>query len=767
MPLRSPELHISALSPPEYRAFTHYLDLLHDEQSNSGNSPHPARHRPGDRSGKIDKVILRKFVVERLKVTGKNVDEIFSRMPSVASSQLSTEETFAVLRLLAHAQFAAKSALLAKRPVDFELVFVPIEPLLIDPSPVQRTPREPPPRPPKHVRTGSASASTTSAPSATSRGPPLPARHSPPLSPPSPNVWPPKNISRSRNSLPATYPSNPFHDTEMIEDAVLGLRPSAKNRALSVSSAVETPSPPALPPKPVSTNPFRQRVASQPHSAPSSTIASAKTSKPPPLPPRKLSVKATSGPSLPPRKASVVTSSSSSIQSAASSAALFPPTSMSTPSSLMQQSLLAAENARGLKKKDSATFQVIRRSSDASLGTDNLKRGTSRLNSKESSILETEKDKTHHRAASADSMELSSKQSELRARVAEALREAEEPPRAPPRRTPSKKVVPKSSSLADRKLPPEDSAAKYWDATDILSGSPSDRSYAMVILNQPITRKDTFLRAWEASEVRLCADGGANRLYDLWTSDTRASYLPTLIKGDLDSIRPDVRQYYASKGVSVQQDQDEYSTDLMKCIAEIEIAERSKGKETRQYSFVLSEESLAWVLDEGSHIVEIDHETMGQTCGILPVGIDESFVKTEGLKWNLDWKTSFDGEISTSNHLLPSEPLVRITTSKPVMWCIEVKRKLGLPRVRHRESSTHTTATDDLTKGIRELGMGVARAAGEVGKELEWLTGGRGNRRPSMRDGGEERSKLVERESDEEIELEHDVTGNGGWKMLE
>jgi hypothetical protein len=50
---------------------------------------------------------------------------------------------------------------------------------------------------------------------------------------------------------------------------------------------------------------------------------------------------------------------------------------------------------------------------------------------------------------------------------------------------------------------------------------------------------------------------------------------------------------------------------------------------------------------------------MGQTCGILPVGIDSAYVKTDGLKWNLgtssvyvlqievdwaDWETSFQFE---------------------------------------------------------------------------------------------------------------------------
>lgn len=60
--------------------------------------------------------------------------------------------------------------------------------------------------------------------------------------------------------------------------------------------------------------------------------------------------------------------------------------------------------------------------------------------------------------------------------------------------------------------------------------------------------------------LRVCADGGANRLYDELPSmlpgqaadEVRAAYLPSAIRGDLDSIRPDVLQFYKARGVQVE-----------------------------------------------------------------------------------------------------------------------------------------------------------------------------------------------------------------------
>ncbi|KAJ5836253.1 thiamine pyrophosphokinase eukaryotic [Penicillium robsamsonii] len=115
------------------------------------------------------------------------------------------------------------------------------------------------------------------------------------------------------------------------------------------------------------------------------------------------------------------------------------------------------------------------------------------------------------------------------------------------------------------------------------SGSPSP--YALLILNQPINEKAFGVLSRYASYI-ICADGGANRLFDMPGVREESKELPDSIVGDLDSIRPAVREHYEKLGVSVLQDPDQYSTDFTKCLkylnahaAEI-IASPRKGKPT-------------------------------------------------------------------------------------------------------------------------------------------------------------------------------------------
>ncbi|KAF8500123.1 thiamine pyrophosphokinase Thi80 [Gautieria morchelliformis] len=239
---------------------------------------------------------------------------------------------------------------------------------------------------------------------------------------------------------------------------------------------------------------------------------------------------------------------------------------------------------------------------------------------------------------------------------------------------------------------------------------------ALIILNQPF-KEAVFSLLWSSSSWRACADGGANRLYDLFPSEERRSecvdfpvnagtttrryrFLPDLIKGDFDSIRDDVKAYYLAKGVNVVQAWDQDSTDLQKCLFSLFELESSlmeqytvillgglsgrldqtvhtlsllhKLRQSREYVYAVTEENVGWVLDSGEHIIEIDLDKLGPTCGLLPVGIDETVLSTRGLEWDLtDTISSFSGLVSTSNHVISSE--VWVKTSKPIWWCIELR----------------------------------------------------------------------------------------------
>lgn len=193
-------------------------------------------------------------------------------------------------------------------------------------------------------------------------------------------------------------------------------------------------------------------------------------------------------------------------------------------------------------------------------------------------------------------------------------------------------------------------------------------------------------------------------MYDSFDEEDRLRYRPHRIRGDLDSLRPDVRSWYESKEVVVEHDKDQNSTDLMKCldwVAAIEKEQRMpldvvilgglsgrldhtvhtmsllhKLRTTRPRIFVVSGESVGWVLDKGYHQIDLDLRYVGPTCGLLPVGVASSVLTTTGLKWNLDnTESSFDGLVSSSNAIVPvpeeGRGFVTVTTSGPIWWCVE------------------------------------------------------------------------------------------------
>ncbi|KAG0274219.1 hypothetical protein BGZ95_009991 [Linnemannia exigua] len=117
---------------------------------------------------------------------------------------------------------------------------------------------------------------------------------------------------------------------------------------------------------------------------------------------------------------------------------------------------------------------------------------------------------------------------------------------------------------------PQEYKRKYIAANSghVSGQHPHHGKFALIILNQPILiKRALFDNVWQNATYRFCADGGANRLFDLLKTDgERAKFLPDHIRGDMDSLRDDVKDYYCSQGVPVERVGDQDSTDFMKCV---------------------------------------------------------------------------------------------------------------------------------------------------------------------------------------------------------
>ncbi|KAJ4727662.1 Thiamine pyrophosphokinase [Melia azedarach] len=235
-------------------------------------------------------------------------------------------------------------------------------------------------------------------------------------------------------------------------------------------------------------------------------------------------------------------------------------------------------------------------------------------------------------------------------------------------------------------------------------------TYALVILNQQLPRFTPLL--WKHAQLRLCADGGANRVYDELPQlfphenplDVRNRYKPDLIKGDMDSIRTEVRDFYASLGTKVvDESHDQDTTDLHKCVAYIcdltpdqdksnlciLVAGALGGRFDHEagninvlYRFsnmriiLLSDDCLIHLLPKTHHHeIYIQSSVEGPHCGLIPVGRPSGKTSTTGLQWDLhDTEMSFGGLVSTSNIAKASKITVR--SDSDLLWTISIKKQV-------------------------------------------------------------------------------------------
>ncbi|XP_037868637.1 thiamin pyrophosphokinase 1 isoform X2 [Bombyx mori] len=259
-----------------------------------------------------------------------------------------------------------------------------------------------------------------------------------------------------------------------------------------------------------------------------------------------------------------------------------------------------------------------------------------------------------------------------------------------------------------------------WDITPVIlmHNKPSLR-YAVLILNRPISQEEAFMKNfWEKATLRITVDGGALRwdqfLTRLPEEISNKMKIPDLITGDFDSITEETLQKYKKKGCKVVHTPDQDYTDFTKALKELNnhcqehtievdnviaigqasgrldqilgniqtlyLAEKQHLLHPETKLYLMSGDSLSWLLEPGNHIISIPEETRKHNrawCSLVPIGETCHSVTTSGLMWNLDNQSLKFGELVSTSNAFDGSDTVKIKCSHTILWSMKVPSLTG------------------------------------------------------------------------------------------
>nr|GEV92420.1 thiamine pyrophosphokinase 1-like isoform X1 [Tanacetum cinerariifolium] len=171
----------------------------------------------------------------------------------------------------------------------------------------------------------------------------------------------------------------------------------------------------------------------------------------------------------------------------------------------------------------------------------------------------------------------------------------------------------------------------------------------------------------------------------------------------MDSIRPDVLNFYRNLGTKIVDNSDDQdTTDLHKCISFIRefVSDEEKsnlcilvagalgGRFDHEMGNVntlcrfsttrivlLSDDCLIQLLPSSHHHeIHVQSSVEGPHCGLIPIGTPCGSSTTTGLQWNLDnTEMKFGGLVSTSN--IAKEEIVTVRLDSDLLWTISLRKQ--------------------------------------------------------------------------------------------
>jgi len=83
--------------------------------------------------------------------------------------------------------------------------------------------------------------------------------------------------------------------------------------------------------------------------------------------------------------------------------------------------------------------------------------------------------------------------------------------------------------------------------------------------------------------------------------------------------------------------------------------------------YLLSEQSLSFVLAVGENEIFVNRQSFAENVGIIPI-LGPTRITTSGLEWDVsDWPTEFGAQVSTSNHIRSDVVRIVVGAKRPLL----------------------------------------------------------------------------------------------------